>query len=207
VAVGRNDLRALTKPLLMPLLALAYLAASPSAPPRLRRLVSIDLIASCGGDTLLLSQSDVAFAIGSGCFAVAHVAAILALIGLGSGGGAIARAPWLLVVVVLAWIVPNLAIAPHAGVLAFVVVPYSALLTAMAACAFDTLGRIPRAPALALSFGALAFVESDSTIAFARFAPAFAPPHSDVVVIVFYLIAQSAIVWGFVRAGARVQTR
>jgi uncharacterized membrane protein YhhN len=188
----------------MPLLALAYSAANGNAPAPLRRLVLVDLLASCAGDTLLLAREATSFALGSAAFAVAHVAAILALARLGSSNvnGAIRRYPWLLAVFALAWVAPNLAIVPNSGALAFVVVPYSALLLAMAACALETIGRIPRAAAFPLALGALAFVESDSAIAFARFAPAFAPPRAEIVVIVFYLLAQTLIAYGFTRAAA-----
>ena len=107
------------------------------------------------------------------------------------------RRPWLVLPYAGAWLAATALLWPHLGALGYAVVPYSALLTAMAVAALNLVGRIPQRGAILVAGGALFFMSSDTTLAFARFDPALAPPHASLVVMVTYLIAQSLIVSGF----------
>jgi uncharacterized membrane protein YhhN len=134
-------------------------------------------------------------------FAMAHACYIVAFANAGRGRGLVRRRPWVAIPYVAVWFGGTALLWPHLGALRIAIVPYSALLTAMAVCALDVTGRIVRRDALLVATGAALFVLSDSTLAFARFDPALALPHAPLLVMLTYAIAQALIVSGL--AGRR----
>lgn len=201
LASGHDALRWYTKPFLMPILAVGVVVAAHWRLDRARAALVLGLISSATGDTALLRPGDGAFVLGTLWFAMAHACYIVAFANAGRGRGLVRRRPWVAIPYVAVWFGGTALLWPHLGALRVAIVPYSALLTAMAVCALDLAGRIVRRDALFVAAGAAVFVLSDSTLAFARFDPALAPPHAPLLVMLTYAIAQALIVSGL--AGRR----
>lgn len=196
IASGHEELRWYTKPYLMPVLAVGIVVAARGRLDRARAALVLGLIASATGDTALLRHGAGAFVLGTLWFAMAHLAYVVAFANAGRGRGLVRRRPWLVLPYAAVWLAGTALLWPHLGALRALLVGYSALLTAMAICALDLGGRIVRRDAVLVAGGAALFVLSDSTLAFARFDPAFAPPQAPLLVMLTYLLAQALIVSG-----------
>jgi uncharacterized membrane protein YhhN len=201
LASGHDALRWYTKPFLMPVLAVGVVVAARWRLDRARAALVLGLIASATGDTALLRSGDGAFVLGTLWFAMAQLCYIVAVANAGRGRGLVRRRPWLAIPYAGVWLAGTALLWQHLGALRVAVVPYSALLTAMAVCALDLFGRIVRRDALLVAAGAAMFVLSDSTLAFERFDAALAPPQAPLLVMLTYVIAQALIVSGL--AGRR----
>ncbi len=186
----------------MPLLAAAVVLGARRL-DRVRAWLVAALACSTAGDALLLSPSDAAFVCGALAFALAHAAYIVCFTLAGSGRGLVRRCPWAALPYVASWIAATVFVAPHMGALAIVAVPYGALVTAMAIAALNLIGRAPPDAALPVAAGAALFLCSDSTIAIARFVPAFAPPRAEFMIMALYLGAQTLLASGIARSGSR----
>ncbi|HTX58530.1 MAG TPA: lysoplasmalogenase family protein [Verrucomicrobiae bacterium] len=198
-ALGWASLRELTKPL--PALLLAILAARSAGVPR---LFPAGLVLAAAGDELLLRPGDAAFAAGMAAFAAMHVCYIVTFGRLGKGPGLLRRVPSLVLPFAAAVLGTNLLLAGQAGSFALPVALYSVLLGAMAACACDAAGRLPRPAGLALAAGALLFMLSDTALAFATFWPGFAlhGNAAEIAIVGVYFAAQIAIAGGVCSAAA-----
>lgn len=178
--------RAVTKWLLMPALLVAVLVAVPIR-SRARLLLCAGIAASWAGDVLL----GVSFVAGLAAFAAAH----LAYVALFVGPARTRRPPWpaLLYVAWLAVLVPVLW--PHLGSLAPAVVVYGVLLAATAATAWGV--------SAATGWGALAFLASDSVLAFSLFWPdvttTFPDPWRELSIMALYCAGQGVIAVGVLR--------
>ena len=188
LAVGLGAGHALTKPLLMPLLA-AH-AAARGAP----RLLVAALLFGWGGDTLLLFDTDPAFLAGMASFAAGHVC-YLALF----KGAPRARGGWLAVAYVIALAITVTLLWPDlpAG-LRIPVAAYSLLLTAMAYGA-TRLGFLT-------GVGGALFMVSDTLIA-TSVADWPQLPGPDFWVMLTYVAAQFLLVKGVLRDGDGVGFR
>jgi uncharacterized membrane protein YhhN len=196
VATGHDAWRAFTKPPLMLLLATAFALAARGRFDRSRTLVIAGLVFSAVGDTVLLRSGTAPLALGMLCFACTHVCYLVAFVAVAPGRGLVRQRPAVAVPYVLAWLGAIVVLWPHLGRLAFAVLAYSALETAMAVAALDVIERIPRRNAVLLAAGAGVFMFSDTTLAFVQFDRAFAPPFAAVVVMFTYLVAQTMIAAG-----------
>ncbi len=181
--------RLVTKWLLMPALLVAVLLVARRG--RLVRsraivLLGAGIVASWAGDVLL----GVSFVVGLGAFAAAH----LAYVALFLGPARARRVPWpaLLYVVWLAVLVPVLW--AHLGSLAPAVVGYGILLAATAATAW--------AVSSTTGWGALAFLASDTLLAFRLFWPdvtaTFPDPWQELAIMTLYCLGQGVIAIGVV---------
>ena len=204
IASGHEALRWYTKPFLMPVLAVGVVVAARWRLDRARAALVLGLISSATGDTALLRPGEAPFVLGTLWFAMAHLCYIVAFVNAGRGRGAVRRRPWLAIPYAAAWLGGTALLWPHLGALRIVIVPYSALLTAMAVFALDLSGRVVRRDALLGAAGAVVFMLSDSTLAFERFDPSLAPPHAPVLMMLTYVVAQALIVTGL--AGRREPT-
>ena len=201
IASGHEALRWYTKPYLMPVLAVGVVVAARWRLDRSRAALVLGAIASATGDTALLRPGDGAFVLGTLWFAMAQACYIVAFANAARGRGAVRRRLWLVLPYAAVWIGGTVLLWPHLGALRSLIVAYSALLTTMAICALDLTGRLVRRDALLVAAGAVLFVLSDSTLAFARFDPPLAPPHAALLLMLTYVLAQAAIVTGL--AGRR----
>jgi uncharacterized membrane protein YhhN len=201
IASGHEALRWYTKPFLMPVLAVGIVVAARWRLDRSRAALVLAAIASATGDTALLRPGEGAFVLGTLWFAMAQACYLVAFANAGRGRGLVRRRPWVAIPYAVVWLGGTALLWAHLGALRTLIVPYSALLTAMAICALDVTGRIVRRDALLVAAGAALFVLSDSTLAFERFDPALSPPHADLLVMLTYVLAQGLIVSGL--AGRR----
>jgi uncharacterized membrane protein YhhN len=173
---GPDRARWLTKPLLMPLLAVGRDRPTQAA-----------LGLSTVGDLALLRTSERAFLTGLGSFLAAQVAWVRALRER-PGGGAVSARPALALPYVAVWAGMNAVLWPRAGKDRVPVAVYSAVLTAMAVAARDT--GDPRAAA-----GGALFLASDGLIALDRFAGVSLPRHEGWVMGT-YTAAQALLAAG-----------
>ncbi|SOD70398.1 uncharacterized membrane protein YhhN [Jatrophihabitans sp. GAS493] len=178
--------RRLTKPLLMPTLALQV---PDSQQPR---LIGSALVLSTAGDTALLATTEPAFAAGLGSFLLAHCAYIAALARLenrdGSTGWAgLRRRPGLALPAAGLATTVSLTLARRAGPMRMPVTGYGAIIASMFAVALGT-GR-PRVIA-----GATLFCLSDLIIAIDRFGRPI--PRSDALVMATYTAGQALLISG-----------
>lgn len=187
IAVGNDVMVAATKPLLMPMLLLGFLAAAPMANRLLVGLVIGGIVFSWLGDVLLQTPGDMGFVVGLGAFLLAHVFYIWAFLKLGTGSIKI----W--VWAYLIWYGALLALlVPGLGGLVVPVIVYGAVLGTMAVLS-------TRVNAV-VGWGGLLFLVSDSVLALDRFMPGFALPAADAIIMTTYLIGEGLIVYGVVRA-------
>ena len=186
--------RLVTKWLLMPALLVAVLLVARRGrlvPSRAVMLLGAGIVASWAGDVLL----GVSFVAGLAAFAAAHLAYVVLFV----GPARTRRPPWpaLLYVVWLAVLVPVLW--PHLGSLGPAVVGYGVLLAATAATAWGV--------SAATGWGALAFLASDSLLAFSLFWPdvttTFPDPWRGLSIMAAYCAGQGVIAVGVLR---RLQT-
>jgi uncharacterized membrane protein YhhN len=182
--------RAVTKALLMPALLAAVLVVAlrgRAARSRAVLLLGAGIVASWVGDVLL----GVSFVVGLAAFALAHLAYVTLFVGPARrrriAWPALAYLVWLAVLVPVLW--------PHLGSLAPAVVVYGLLLAATAATATGVNATT--------AWGALAFLASDSLLAFRLFWPnfgsTFPDPWQDLAIMTLYCVGQGVIALGIVR--------
>jgi uncharacterized membrane protein YhhN len=183
---GPRWLTGILKPLPVLLLATTLAAAPAPADDRYRWLIVAGLLCSAVGDVWLLFDSR--FRQGLASFLVAHLFYIAAFTRSGGGG----PAAWLLLVPFAAGAAAFVGrLAPHLGRDRPAVGLYSSVLALMAwrAAVRALVVGVPGGT-VALA-GAVLFMLSDGTLAFARFARPFAA--ADAVVMVTYYAAQILI--------------
>lgn len=187
IALGNDVMVAATKPLLMPMLLLGFLAATPMVNRLIVGLIVGGIVASWAGDVLLQSPGSMGFLLGLAAFLVAHLFYIGAFLMLGTGRVKI----W--VWAYLMWYGALLALlSPGLGALVVPVIAYGAVLGTMAILS-------TRVNAV-VGWGGLLFLLSDSILAMDRFMPGFALPASDFVIMTTYLVGEGLIAYGVVRA-------
>ena len=186
IVVGDSGFVAASKPLLMPLLLVGFLAAVPMTNRFIVGLVAGGIVASWAGDVLLQSPGSMGFLMGLGAFLIAHLFYITTFAKVGSGK------PRIWAWAYIAWYLALVAIlVPGLGALAVPVILYGAVLGTMAFLA-------TRVNAL-VGWGGLLFLVSDTVLALDRFLPSFAMPSTDVVIMVTYLVGEGLIAYGMVR--------
>ena len=175
-ATGRARDRRLTKPLLMPVLALQRDAPT-------RRALALGGL----GDVALLGHGRAAFSAGLGAFLAGHGAWMLALRGR-PGTGLVRRRPVLALPYALVLLGFNGYLWRRTGPDRVPVLGYSAALTAMALTALDT-GDAKAA------CGGVLFLASDGLLAVERFADVHLPAHEGLV-MASYTAAQALLAAG-----------
>jgi len=173
---ARSRERRLTKPLLMPLLAVGRDRPTQRA-----------LALSGAGDVALLGSGDAAFRVGLGSFLAAHLAWIAALRAR-PGGGRVAARPVLALPYAVGWAGLNAVLWPRTGKDRWPVVIYSTVLAGTAVAALD--GNDPRGGA-----GGALFLVSDGLLALHRFAGVALPGH-EAWVMTTYTAAQALLAAG-----------
>lgn len=183
-ATGKRRARRVTKPALMPLLALHV--AQRGEDEETKPLVLAGLGMSWLGDVALIGKSEGAFAVGLSSFLAAHGCYLAALTKRRRGG--VRKAPWVAAAYGLAWCGLNAVLLPRTGKLRVPVIVYGTALAAMAVAALDT-----DDPTVAAG-GAL-FMVSDSILAMRTFEAATIPG-ADGLVMATYTAAQALIAGG-----------
>lgn len=176
--------RWLTKPALMPALAVVALAGDKTADGGAADgMILAGLGLSWLGDVALLGEGDGPFSVGLGSFLAAHFCYLVAL--LRRRKGALRRRPWIGAGYGLAWLALNTLLWNRTGRLRIPVLIYGTALSGMALAAFDT-----DSPATAA--GGAAFLLSDSILALDRF-EVVKLPAPDSMVMATYTLAQALI--------------
>ena len=197
VATQNQDLNYITKPLLMPLLALSLWLSAGNEHRIARNLVLLGLLLSTGGDTLLmLTHRPDFFIFGLICFLLAHVFYILAFRMLAVGRkGYVARHIWLFTPFLLYWLAFNAYLYNDlpAG-LKLPVLVYSIAIMIMGVFALNLRDIIPRWAFLFIFIGAMLFLVSDSILALGRFK--FTDGNFGIPIMVSYILGQFGIAFG-----------
>lgn len=186
IVLGNDALVAMTKPLLMPILLLGFLAAAPVRKNAVVIAGSIGIVFSWAGDVLLQSPEDIGFLLGLGAFFFAQISFIVAF--LTAGGKRLSIWAGLFA---LWWIGLVAVLAPHLGALLVPVGIYGLVLGAMATLS-TRLGKV-------LTWGGALFLASDTMLALDRFLPDFTLPWGDELIMSTYMIAEGLIAYGLVQ--------
>ncbi len=199
---GASDARAhqarlLTKPLLMPVLHLAFRRALPAreqATMRLRRGTEVGQGLSWVGDVALLGPGSKAFLAGVGGFAGAHLGYVAAFVSARGDSRPSQRLPlalWLCLTPVMAG-----AARRHEPELAVPVAGYATLLSAMLAASRVLDPSLPRRGRRLVRSGAALFVLSDTVLATQKFLLDAQNPAAERLVMASYSTAQGLIALG-----------
>jgi len=197
VATQNQDLNYITKPLLMPLLALSLWLSAGDQHRSARNFILLGLLLSAGGDTLLmLTHRPDFFIFGLICFLLAHIFYILAFRKFASGKkGYLARYMWLAIPFLLYWLSFNAYLYDDLPVdLKLPVLIYSIVITGMGIFALNLLGTVSQRAFLFIFLGALLFLVSDSILALGRFK--FADANFGIAIMLTYILGQFGIAYG-----------
>ncbi len=219
IAVATENVSAvtLTKPLLMPLLALWLIAEQRGHWPVPQRWLLVGMAFAWIGDLLLMGDGDLFFALGIAAFLgtqVSYLVAFTRFRGLRfrrniaaphqPAIGLVRQHPALIAPFAAYLLLLAVAIWPTAGGLRLPVVAYGLALTAMALAALNLVGRMPPAPAWVAFGGAAVFVFSDSLIAITSLGPWPEGPWIGAAVMVTYVVGQGLIAVGLVTGSRAV---
>lgn len=193
IALGKEEYRFCTKPLLMILLAVYVLYADVKMPGSFRAFLLLALFFSSVGDDLLLFNS--LFLPGLGSFFVAHIMYIVFFLKIRYRNLPVplCRYPYIFLnaAVVIAFI---LFLLPYLGSLAMPVILYAIVISIMLQSVLHAFHFARQPAGWYCLIGALLFVISDGLIATGKF---YHPlPGGDILVMLTYGFAQWALVVG-----------
>ena len=200
IAVYSNSesLQFITKPLLMPLLAIYLLLRTNTANSNLKGWIFLALFFSWAGDIFLLFEERVSnfFLFGLSAFLVAQVFYIVFFHNIRMREYIRGNALLLLLVIVYYSILINV-LSPYLGNMKLPVRIYGVVLSFMVMLAMHTMLGKNKKAALWMTMGAILFVVSDSLLAFNKFFSPF--NNAGVIIMLTYGLAQLFITEGAVR--------
>lgn len=188
---GQHELASMTKWLLMPLLALAVLWATPLRRSATTALLVGAITLSWIGDISLIGDGPTLFVLGLVFFLLAHIAYLVLFV---KGLGFQRPRRWA-VVYVLWWLAFVALLGPSLGAMLLPVALYGVVLGAMAAWA-------SRGTA-AIAAGAALFLVSDTLLGSNKFLDSFQLWQSGFLVMLSYLAGQGLIAWGVIAVQRR----
>ena len=194
----------ITKPLLLPLLALWFWQQTKEHVGAVRTFLILGLLFSCGGDTLLMfvehgPKQENFFLLGLGSFLIAQLCYVVAFVKYPRlGEGLVAKFPFLVLLFLgyWYWVLDSL----WGGIPAPMRLPvaiYALAIVAMALMALNLSGRIASNFFWGLFGGVALFVLSDTLIAFNKFGDPV--PYARLSIMITYLAAQLLIAWNGAR--------
>ena len=192
--------RFFTKPLLMPVLALAVYGNSHSN--KGLAIIITALLFSFAGDSFLLFDylNPLYFIFGLVCFLITHILYIIYFLGIKTAQPSLLKKyPWIILVVVAYGSGLVYFLYPALGDLRLPVIVYAIVICSMLLASLHVYSRVKAAAARLFVAGALFFVISDSLLAIAKFKAAF--PFASILIMFTYCAAQYFIARGFVKAG------
>jgi len=198
VYFNSQTLRFISKPLLMPVLAIYLLIQTRSFTSHLKPWIILALFFSWTGDILLMfeEKKSIFFLFGLSAFLLAQVSYIIFFHGIRMREYIRGNALLLLLVVVYYGILISV-LSPFFGDMKLPVRIYGVVLSFMLMLAMHTvLGKNKKA-GLWMMTGAILFVASDSFLAFNKFYAGFA--HAEIVIMLTYGLAQLFITYGAVK--------
>jgi uncharacterized membrane protein YhhN len=198
VYLNNESLRFITKPLLMPLLAIYLLQRTSSATSSLKVWIFLALFFSWLGDILLLFDETGPnfFLFGLSAFLVAQVFYIVFFHNIRMREYIRGNALLLLLVIVYYSILFSL-LSPYLGKMRLPVRIYGVVLSFMVMLAMHTMLGKNKKAALWMTMGAILFVVSDSLLAFNKFFSAF--DYAGLMIMLTYGLAQLFITVGAVK--------
>ena len=200
VAIYSNNesLRFITKPLLMPLLAIYLLLQTISATSSLKVWVFLALFFSWVGDILLLFEERASnfFLFGLSAFLIAQVFYIVFFHNIRMKEYIRGNALLLLLVIVYYSVLFSV-LSPYLGTMRLPVRIYGVVLSFMVMLAMHTMLGKNKKAALWIMMGAILFVTSDSILAFNKFFSSF--NYAGLIIMFTYGLAQLFITEGAVK--------
>jgi uncharacterized membrane protein YhhN len=186
--------RMLSKPMLMPLLILAYMMAQDNKSPFARLMIAA-LLFSWMGDILLMFDGSLFFMAGLGSFLVAHLLYIIYFSRIRSDRPSFLKKRPLMLLVIVAYTIELLYVLwPGLGDLKIPVVVYASVISTMLAAAAWQYNKLPNHTAWLFITGAFLFVLSDSALAINKFGEPFTG--GGIFVMFTYVAAQTLLVLG-----------
>ena len=198
VYLNNESLRFITKPLLMPLLAIYLLLQTNSATSGLKAWIFLALFFSWVGDILLLfdERGPNFFLFGLSAFLVAQVCYIVFFHNIRMREYIRGNALLLLLVIVYYSILISV-LSPYLGNMKLPVRIYGVVLSFMVMLAMHTMLGKNKKAALWMMMGAILFVTSDSLLAFNKFFSSF--DYAGLIIMLTYGLAQLFITEGAVK--------
>jgi len=199
--INNDALRSISKPLLMPVLALYFFTQTRRAATPLKTWIVLALGFSWLGDILLMfeERNSIFFLLGLSAFLVAQVFYIVFFHNIRMREYIRGNALLLLIVIVYYFILISV-ISPHLGNLKLPVRIYGVVLSFMVMLAMHTMFSKNKRAGMWMMIGAILFVASDSLLALNKFYASF--DYSTVIIMLTYGIAQL-----FITAGAAIYVR
>jgi uncharacterized membrane protein YhhN len=204
VVFNIEGLRFFTKPLLMPVLALAVYHNSRG--PK-RSLIIAALLFSFMGDSFLLleDKNPLFFIFGLASFLITHILYIIYFLKLKQVNTSLLKShTYIPLLVILYGIMLVYLLYPSLGDLKIPVIFYAAIICLMLICSVHIYKSVDRSSGLQFITGALLFVISDSLLAINKFYQPF--PFAAFLIMLTYCAAQFFIARGFVENGRRHDT-
>jgi len=195
---GNETLSYITKPLLMPLLIIYFLAETNSFSSSLKKWIILALVFSCAGDILLMFESTNSnfFIFGLVVFLIAHIFYILFYENVIRKED-LRKNYWWFLPVIIYYIALIYFLSPHLGDMKWPVRIYGIVISYMLIKALQTGGiKNPGAATLMIA-GAVLFITSDSILAINKFYEPF--EYAGIAIMLTYGIAQLLITLGAVR--------
>ncbi|RYD70610.1 MAG: lysoplasmalogenase [Sphingobacteriales bacterium] len=200
IVFEQEDVRFITKPLLMPLLALAVYGCS--AAGRERTIIITAIFFSLLGDSFLLFDylNPLYFIFGLISFLITHILYIVYFIGIKPLHTSLLKIyPWIIVLVVGYGVGLVYFLYPKLGDLKIPVIVYAVIICSMLLAAIHIFKRVKAIAGWLLVAGAVFFVVSDSLLAINKFHSAFSG--AAFLIMFTYCAAQYCIAKGFTKAG------
>jgi uncharacterized membrane protein YhhN len=195
VFIGETLVRYLTKPLLMPVLMVAYLLGH-NRKNVFSRILMVGLFFSWLGDIFLMIQNEgIYFILGLCCFLTTHIQYIVYFLKTKADGKSFLQdRPWLLAIIIVYGGGLLYIVWPGLGELKIPVIVYAVIICTMLSMAWWQYGRLPTQTAILFISGAALFVLSDSILAIGKFVHPFIG--DGLVIMATYVAAQVMIVLG-----------
>ncbi len=192
-----TGLNVYSKPLLMPVLLMYFLASYQYRFSQRSMLVVMALVFSCAGDVSLMGLTSTRFIIGLTCFLLAHVAYIVMFIRERSSDSSHMRFSWKLLFPMVLYILGLMYfLIPGSGPMAAPVVIYGLTILVMWYTASLRFGTRAAYQNWSIILGAALFVISDSMIGINKFYLAL--PQSDFLIMLTYIGGQFLIINGLI---------
>jgi uncharacterized membrane protein YhhN len=193
--LNNDTLRSISKPALMPVLAIYFLTKTRGIATPLKAWILLALGFSWVGDVLLMFEesNSIFFLLGLSAFFVAQVFYIVFFHNIRMKEYIRGNALLLLIVIVYYFILISI-ISPHLGDLKLPVRIYGVVLSFMVMLAMHAMFSKNRTAGRWMMIGAILFVVSDSLLAFNKFYSPF--DYAGVVIMLTYGVAQLFIIGG-----------
>ncbi len=196
IATNNQNLRLISKPLIIPLLTACYLSLQIPRKPIMKDHLLHGLFFSWIGDVLL--QSEKLFIPGLLAFLTAHIFYIIFFAKTRSNQHSFFKLRPIMLMAVLAYLVEFMYILwPYLGEMKIPVLIYGITISTMLSAAMWQYQKLENKTVLFFIIGATLFVASDSLLAFNRFRESF--NLAGVSIMTTYILAQLFIVTGAIR--------